>query len=95
MFSPNEKEDIKEAEKIAEKLDIPYHVFDCSKDYEKIVLENFREEYSKGRTPNPCIRCNAFIKFRVLPFVARQSGVVFDKFATGHYARVENIKFQI
>lgn len=90
-FSPNEKEDVKEAEKIAEKLHIPYYVFDCSKDYEKIVLENFREEYLKGRTPNPCVRCNAFIKFGVLPLIARQNGVKFDKFATGHYARVENI----
>lgn len=88
-YGPNEKEDIEEARKIAEKIGIPFYVFDCSKEYEKIVLENFREEYLSGRTPNPCIRCNSLIKFDVLPFLARQAGLEFDKFATGHYARVE------
>lgn len=88
-YGPNEKEDIEEARKIAEKLGIPFHVFDCSKEYEQIVLDNFKEEYLSGRTPNPCIRCNSLIKFDVLPFLAKKSGLVFDKFATGHYARVE------
>lgn len=88
-YGPNEKEDIEEARKIAEKLNIPFYVFDCSKEYEQIVLDNFKEEYLSGRTPNPCIRCNSLIKFDVLPFLAKKSGLEFDKFATGHYARVE------
>lgn len=88
-YGPNEKEDIEEARKIAAKIGIPFHVFDCSKEYEKIVLDNFKDEYLSGRTPNPCIRCNSLIKFDVLPFLAKQSGLEFDKFATGHYARVE------
>ena len=88
-YGPNEKEDIEEARKIAEKIGISFHVFDCSKEYEQIVLENFKEEYLSGRTPNPCVRCNSLIKFDVLPFLAKQSGLKFDKFATGHYARVE------
>lgn len=88
-YGPNEKEDIEEARKIATKIGIPFYVFDCSKEYEQIVLDNFKEEYLSGRTPNPCIRCNSLIKFDVLPFLARKSGVQFDKFATGHYARVE------
>lgn len=88
-YGPNEKEDIEEARKIAKKLEIPFHVFDCSKEYEQIVLDNFKEEYLSGRTPNPCIRCNSLIKFDVLPFLAKKSGLEFDKFATGHYARVE------
>lgn len=88
-YGPNEKEDIEEARKIAEKIGIPFYVFDCSKEYEKIVLENFKEEYLSGRTPNPCVRCNSLIKFDVLPFLAKKSGLEFDKFATGHYARVE------
>lgn len=88
-YGPNEKEDIEEAKKIAEKIGIPFYVFDCSTEYEKIVLENFKEEYLSGRTPNPCIRCNSLIKFDVLPFLAKKSGLEFDKFATGHYARVE------
>ncbi|MFA7658650.1 MAG: tRNA 2-thiouridine(34) synthase MnmA [Candidatus Gastranaerophilaceae bacterium] len=88
-YGPNEKEDIEEARKIAEKIGIPFHVFDCSKEYEQIVLDNFKQEYLSGRTPNPCIRCNSLIKFDVLPFLAKKSGLNFDKFATGHYARVE------
>ena len=88
-YGPNEKEDIEEARKIAQKIGIPFYVFDCSKEYEKIVLENFKEEYLSGRTPNPCVRCNSLIKFDVLPFLAKKSGLEFDKFATGHYARVE------
>lgn len=88
-YGPNEIEDIEEARKIAEHIGIPFHVFDCSKEYEKIVLENFKNEYLSGRTPNPCIRCNSLIKFDVLPFLAKKSGLEFDKFATGHYARVE------
>lgn len=88
-YGPNEKEDIEQARKIAEEIGIPFYVFDCSQEYEKIVLDNFKEEYLSGRTPNPCIRCNSLIKFDVLPFIAKQSGLEFDKFATGHYARVD------
>lgn len=88
-YGPNEKEDIENARKIAEKIGIPFYVFDCSKEYEQIVLDNFKEEYLSGRTPNPCIRCNSLIKFDVLPFLAKKAGLEFEKFATGHYARVE------
>ena len=88
-YGPDEKEDIEEARKIAKQLDIPYYVFDCVEQYEKIVLDNFKSEYLQGRTPNPCIWCNALVKFGVLPHLARENGIAFDKFATGHYARVE------
>ena len=87
-LGPNEKEDIESATKIAEYLNIPYHVIDCSKEYDEIVLKYFRNEYLSGRTPNPCIRCNSLIKFGVLPYIAKEKGIEFDKFATGHYARV-------
>lgn len=87
-FGPGEAEDIARSEKLCRELDIPYHVFDCSEEYEKIVLDYFRSEYLAGRTPNPCVRCNAFMKFGVLPSLARRSGIGFDKFATGHYARL-------
>jgi len=87
-LGPDEKEDIKSAEKIAKHLDIPYYVIDCSKEYDDIVLKYFKDEYLAGRTPNPCIRCNSLIKFGVLPLVAREKGIEFDKFATGHYAKV-------
>ena len=87
-YGPDEKEDIEEARKIAAQLDIPYYVFDCVEEYEKIVLENFKSEYIQGRTPNPCIWCNSLVKFGVLPHLAKENGITFDKFATGHYARV-------
>lgn len=87
-YGPDEKEDIKEAERICKEIGIPFYVFDCIEEYEKIVLENFKEEYLSGRTPNPCIRCNSLIKFNALPFMAKKAGIQFDKFATGHYARV-------
>jgi tRNA-specific 2-thiouridylase len=87
-YGPDEKEDIEEARRIAKQLDIPYYVFDCVEQYEKIVLDNFKSEYIQGHTPNPCIWCNALVKFGVLPSMARLNGIEFDKFATGHYARV-------
>lgn len=87
-YGPDEIEDIEEARRISEQLGIPYHVCNCVEQYEKIVLENFRSEYIQGRTPNPCVWCNAYVKFGALPQMARLDGIEFDKFATGHYARV-------
>ena len=87
-LGPNEKEDIDEARKIAKHLKIPFFVIDCSKQYDEIVLKYFKEEYLSGRTPNPCIYCNSLIKFGVLPYIAKEQGISFDKFATGHYARI-------
>lgn len=88
-FGPHEKEDIESARAIAKQLDIPFHVFDCASQYEEIVLKHFKSEYIQGRTPNPCIWCNALVKFGVLPHIAKMNGVEFDYFATGHYARIE------
>lgn len=94
-FGPDEAEDIESARKICEQIGIPFYVFDCAEDYERIVLSNFKEEYLSGNTPNPCIWCNSLIKFGVLPKMARENGIEFDKFATGHYARIifENNKY--
>ena len=88
-FGPDEKEDIESARKICQQIGIPFYVFDCAKQYEDIVLKNFKEEYLNGRTPNPCIWCNSLIKFDVLPYLAQINGIKFEKFATGHYARIE------
>jgi tRNA-specific 2-thiouridylase len=87
-FGPNQKEDINEARRISERLGIEYHVIDCAKEYEEIVLSNFKDEYLAGRTPNPCVWCNSYIKFGALVSVARQQGLAFDAFATGHYANI-------
>ena len=87
-FGPGEAEDIAASEALCRKLGIEYHVFDCADEYEKVGLDYFRTEYLAGRTPNPCVRCNALMKFGVLPNLARKSGIAFDRFATGHYARI-------
>ena len=84
-----EKEDLSEVEAIAKKLDIEFLTVDCRQEYRTTVLDNFRLEYACGRTPNPCVLCNSLIKFGVLPSAAQKQGIKFDKFATGHYARVE------
>jgi tRNA-specific 2-thiouridylase len=87
-YGPEEKEDIEAVKRFCDGLGVPHHVIDCSNEYERIVLDYFRGEYRSGRTPNPCIRCNQEVKFGVLPAVAEKSGIAFDAFATGHYARV-------
>ncbi len=85
-YGPSEEQDIADAEAVAAKLCIPFHVIDVSHEYRAEVLEYFRKEYRLGRTPNPCSRCNRAVKFGTLIAKARTSGVVFDHFATGHYA---------
>jgi tRNA-specific 2-thiouridylase len=87
-YDCGEEEDIAQAAGLADMLGIAHHVFDCSGQYRDVVLAYFRETYLSGRTPNPCIRCNARVKFGLLPSLARESGLEFDWFATGHYARL-------
>ena len=86
-FGPGEAEDIAAAEAFAAKLGIPFRVFDCSEEYERSVLDYFREERTAGRTPNPCVVCNRRLKFGLLPEMAARQ-IEFDRFATGHYARI-------
>ena len=88
-FGPGEADDIAAAAAFAGKIGIPYRVFDCASAYEKEILAYFRDTYLGGRTPNPCVFCNAKMKFGLLPDMAAAQGLAFDKFATGHYARVE------
>jgi tRNA-uridine 2-sulfurtransferase len=87
-FGPGEEDDLKAAGEIARRLDIKHHVVSLSAEYKAEVLEYFRKEYLAGRTPNPCVRCNRQVKFGLLLERARAKGIVFDRFATGHYARV-------
>ena len=86
-FGPGEAEDIAAAEAFAAMLGIEFHVFDCSEEYERAVLDYFRAERSAGRTPNPCVVCNRRLKFGMLPEMAARL-MAFDRFATGHYARL-------
>ncbi len=87
-YGPEREEDIQEIRTICAKIGIEHHVLDLSALYETVVLKNFKEEYLQGKTPNPCIWCNAKIKFGAMVEYARGQGLVFDKFATGHYARI-------
>jgi tRNA-specific 2-thiouridylase len=88
-FGPGEQEDIAAAESVCEKLGIPFHTIDLRKEYQHHVIDHFRNEYLAGKTPNPCIVCNRRLKFGFLLERAKKSGLTFDSFATGHYARVE------
>lgn len=88
-FGPGEVRDIEAAESVCRRLGIPHHVIDLAEEYRKEVLEYFRNEYLQGRTPNPCTRCNRSIKLGSLISTARAQGLQFERFATGHYSKLE------
>src|SRR5215471_3312518 len=79
---------VEDARRVADALDIPYYVLNFREVFEDRVIKDFVNTYASGRTPNPCIRCNQFIKFDALLVKARQLGAQYV--ATGHYARIEH-----
>ncbi len=79
-------EDAGDARRVADRLGIPFYVWDLASRFEREVVEDFVSEYAAGRTPNPCLRCNEKIKFAGLLDKAVALG--FDAVATGHYAQV-------
>ena len=79
-------DDVFDARRVAEQLGIPFYVLNFQEAFKKIVVENLTGEYLSGRTPNPCIRCNDFMKFRLLLKRAMSLGAEF--MATGHYAQI-------
>lgn len=87
-YGPGEEENIADCEKFCKEQGIEYHVIDVKETYRKVVLEYFKSEYRAGRTPNPCIRCNRFIKFDALLAGIKDLKIDFDYFCTGHYARI-------
>ncbi len=80
-------EDAADARSVAAKLSIPLYVFDFSKEYWRDVFEYFLEQNRQGRTPNPDILCNKYIKFEALWQKARELGA--DCIATGHYVSLK------
>ena len=86
-FGPGEEKDIAVAGDLAKRIGIEYRVFDCAEEYERTVVDYFRREKTAGRTPNPCVVCNPRMKFGLLPEIAARH-FAFDRFATGHYARI-------
>jgi tRNA-specific 2-thiouridylase len=80
------KQDRRDAMRVAAKLGIPLLTLDFEKEYKEWVMSYMFEEYQAGRTPNPDVLCNKYIKFGVWLDKARELG--FDYLATGHYARI-------
>ena len=76
-----------DAKRVSDELGIPHYELDLRDVFQDMVIPNFCEEYKKGRTPNPCIRCNQYIKFGALFKKAKELSA--DFMATGHYARIE------
>ena len=80
------RQDVIDAQAVAEKLQIEHHVLDFTDCFKRCVIDHFVDEYRKGRTPNPCVDCNKHVKFGVLFEAALELGC--EYLATGHYARV-------
>ena len=80
---------VDDARRVAQFLDIPYYVMNFKKEFEDKVVDYFVEEYLNGRTPNPCIACNRYVKWESL--LKRSLDIGADYIATGHYARVEQL----
>ena len=76
---------------VCRELAIPHYFVDVTRAFQQLIVENFRQVYSKGHTPNPCADCNTFLKFSLVwDFIERQFGASF--LATGHYAKVSELK---
>lgn len=80
---------VEDARRVAQKLDIPYYVMNFRKEFQEQVIDYFIREYQEGRTPNPCIACNRYVKWESL--LKRSLEIGADYIATGHYARVEQL----
>ncbi len=78
---------VEDARRVASKLGIPHYCLNYREFFAEKVIDNFVDEYKRGRTPNPCVNCNRYVKFDALLEKAKQLGA--DFLATGHYARVE------
>lgn len=79
--------DVEDARSVAHRLDMKYYVFNFCDGFKEQVIGKFADSYIEGRTPNPCIDCNRYMKFEKLYLRAKELGC--DKIVTGHYARIE------
>jgi tRNA-specific 2-thiouridylase len=82
------KEDARDAARVADVLGVPFYVWDLAERFRGEVVDDFVAEYSAGRTPNPCLRCNEKIKFAAV--LDRALALGFDAVVTGHHARLED-----
>lgn len=76
--------DISDAERVAQKIKIPFYTVDMREEFRKYVIEDFINEYKNGRTPIPCVHCNNYLKFELL--LKKAESLSADYLATGHYA---------
>ncbi len=81
---------VDDARRVAQRLDIPYYVMNFKKEFREHVMDYFVEEYLAGRTPNPCIACNRYVKWEALLHRSLEIGA--DYIATGHYARIAQLE---
>ena len=81
---------VDDARRVAQKIGIPYYVLNFKKEFQKDVIDYFTAEYLAGRTPNPCIACNRYVKWEAL--LNRCIGLGADYIATGHYARIDKLE---
>lgn len=81
---------VDDARRVAWDLGIPYYVMNFKEEFKCNVMDYFVDEYRKGRTPNPCIACNRFVKWESL--LKRSLDIGADYIATGHYARIEQLE---
>jgi tRNA-specific 2-thiouridylase len=82
-------EDIRDARDVGLSFNIPFYVIRMDKVFGEKVIQRFIDDYKSGRTPNPCVECNTFVKFGALFEKAKALGI--EKIATGHYARIEQV----
>ncbi len=76
-----------DAKAVCDRLDIKHFTFDLQKEFSDFVISDFTSQYINGKTPNPCLVCNKYIKFGEMIKIAEANG--YDKIATGHYARIK------
>lgn len=81
---------VDDARRVAQMLDIPYYVMNFRKEFQENVIDYFTREYLEGRTPNPCIACNRYVKWESL--LKRSLEIGADCIATGHYARIAQLE---
>ena len=87
LYSRREENPAGLAKQVAESMGIPHYVIDLRRPFQRQVIKPFCTEYGRGRTPNPCIACNQYIKFGLL--LDKALNMDADYLATGHYARIE------
>ncbi|MBI45494.1 MAG: tRNA 2-thiouridine(34) synthase MnmA [Candidatus Marinimicrobia bacterium] len=78
---------INKAKMVCERMGVPHYTIDFTESFKKNVVDNFVDEYVQGRTPNPCVRCNSFIKWDT--FIEQAEILGAEYIATGHYAKIE------